>query len=110
MTRDEAQRRADQVRAFRAELAALSHEGVEALPADRARAIAAHHDAARHYRRLLPTRLSGLPPYVTGSIDSVAPGGLHVPRAHASIVRGRRFRLSVLYGRRFEPWIAGASR
>lgn len=43
-TRDEAQRRADQIRAFQAELSALSSEGIE-LTAEERIAIAAHHDA-----------------------------------------------------------------
>src|SRR5688572_9834626 len=42
-SKDEAQRRTDQIRAFQAELAELRREGV-ALP-DRLDAIAAHHDA-----------------------------------------------------------------
>lgn len=45
MTKDEAQRRADRIRAFRAELRALATEGVETLSDERAAAIAAHHDA-----------------------------------------------------------------
>jgi hypothetical protein len=45
VTKDEAQRRADQIRAFQAEVAALSREGVRALPAEQAALVAAHHDA-----------------------------------------------------------------
>jgi uncharacterized membrane protein len=43
-TREQAQRRVDEVRAFRAELARLEEEGVLALPSDRADAIRRHHD------------------------------------------------------------------
>jgi Predicted membrane protein (DUF2157) len=45
MNKADAQRRADQIRAFRAELDALGHEGVDVLTADRRRAVHAHHDA-----------------------------------------------------------------
>lgn len=43
--KDEAQRRADQVRAFRAEVEALAQEGVTALGPEQAAAVAAHHEA-----------------------------------------------------------------
>jgi hypothetical protein len=43
-TREQAQKRVDEVRAFRAELARLEEEGVLALPSDRADAIRRHHD------------------------------------------------------------------
>lgn len=42
--KEEAQQRADQVRAFRAEVAALAQEGVVALGPDHAKAVAAHHE------------------------------------------------------------------
>lgn len=45
MTKSEAQRRADRIRAFRAELQALSLEGIETLSDERAAAVAAHHEA-----------------------------------------------------------------
>jgi hypothetical protein len=38
-------RRADRIRAFREELAALQAEGIEAMPPDRAERVRAHHDA-----------------------------------------------------------------
>jgi hypothetical protein len=44
-SRHDAQRRADQIRAFRAELAELRGEGVEAVAPDRYDAIVAHQDA-----------------------------------------------------------------
>lgn len=44
-SKDDAQRRADQIRAFRSELAALRVEGLEPVPPDRLDALAAHHDA-----------------------------------------------------------------
>ena len=44
-SKDDAQRRADQIRAFRSELAALRREGVEPVAPDRWDALAAHHDA-----------------------------------------------------------------
>lgn len=42
--KEEAQQRADQVRAFRAELAALAQEGVVALGPEQAGSVAAHHE------------------------------------------------------------------
>ena len=44
-SKDDAQRRADQIRAFRLELADLRREGLEPVPHDRLDALAAHHDA-----------------------------------------------------------------
>jgi hypothetical protein len=44
-TKDDAQRRADQIRAFRSELAELRREGLDPVPPDRLDAVAAHHDA-----------------------------------------------------------------
>jgi hypothetical protein len=44
-SKDDAQRRADQIRAFRLELAALRREGIDPVPPDRLDALAAHHDA-----------------------------------------------------------------
>jgi hypothetical protein len=44
-TKDDAQRRADQIRAFRSELAALRREGIEPVLPDRLDALNAHHDA-----------------------------------------------------------------
>jgi len=43
-SRSEAQQRADQIRAFRAELECLEREGVAALAAEQRRAVDAHHD------------------------------------------------------------------
>ena len=45
LDKHDAQQRADQIRAFRAELAALRAEGVDAVPADRYDAVVAHQDA-----------------------------------------------------------------
>ncbi len=42
--RDEAQQRADQVRAFRAEVEALAREGLVAMPPDQAALVSSHHD------------------------------------------------------------------
>jgi hypothetical protein len=44
-SKDDAQLRADQIRAFRSELAALRREGLEPVPSDRLDALTAHHDA-----------------------------------------------------------------
>jgi len=44
-SKDDAQRRADQIRAFREELADLRREGLEPVPLDRLDALTAHHDA-----------------------------------------------------------------
>jgi hypothetical protein len=44
-SKDDAQRRADQIRAFRSELAELHREGLDPVPPDRFDALAAHHDA-----------------------------------------------------------------
>jgi hypothetical protein len=44
LSKDDAQRRADQIRAFRSELADLEREGVDAVPSDRLDALTAHHD------------------------------------------------------------------
>jgi hypothetical protein len=43
-SKDDAQRRADQIRAFRSELEALRREGLEPVPSDRLDALTAHHD------------------------------------------------------------------
>jgi hypothetical protein len=45
VTKDDAQRRADQIRAFRAEVAALSSEGVRVFADEHAERVAEHHDA-----------------------------------------------------------------
>ena len=44
-SKDDAQRRADQIRAFRSELDVLRREGLEPVPPDRLDALTAHHDA-----------------------------------------------------------------
>jgi hypothetical protein len=44
-SKDDAQRRADQIRAFRLELAALRAEGLDPVPPERLDALTAHHDA-----------------------------------------------------------------
>src|ERR687895_749400 len=44
-SKDDAQRRADQIRAFRSELDALRREGLEPVTPDRLDALTAHHDA-----------------------------------------------------------------
>jgi hypothetical protein len=49
-------------------------------------------------------------PYVTVGIFAVAPKALHIPLGFAPAVAGERYRVSVVYGRRFEPWIVAASR
>jgi hypothetical protein len=43
-SKDDAQRRADQIRAFRSEVAALRSEGIEVLAPDRLEAVNAHHE------------------------------------------------------------------
>lgn len=46
-------------------------------------------------------------PRLTGSID-LAPDSLYVPSHAAERLSAPSYRLSVKYGRRYEPWIAGA--
>ena len=65
----------------------------------------------------------GQPPFLTGQVTSVLPGEIHVPREWRGLLErlqsgGRpdagptppaepRFRATVAWGRRLEPWIAG---
>ena len=71
-------------------------------------------DGARYLVCAAIVRAIWMPPgktaYVAGAIESVLPRELHVPRAFAPVLAGDHYRLSVKYGRRFEPWIVDASR
>lgn len=94
-------------------------EGSRLVPVDLARdpetLVDRYPDAGRHLITAAVVRVfwrdpPGEPPYVTAGIDAIAPSRLHIPRDLARTITGERHRVSVVYGRRFEPWIVAASR
>jgi hypothetical protein len=64
------------------------------------------HLITRGAVRILVHTLKDAPARLSGSVD-LAPDSLYVPPDVARQLRSPRYRLSVRYGRRYEPWIAG---
>jgi hypothetical protein len=65
------------------------------------------HLITRGVVRLVLDRPQGGRPRLAGMVERIAPDTLHVPRHLAGRLGSPPYRVSVRYGRRYEPWIVG---
>lgn len=80
--------------------------------ADPAALEARYRDPARHVItrgvvRVFVDRPQGGQPRLSGMVEEIAPSTLYVPHHLSARLGSKPYRVSVRYGRRYEPWIVG---